>query len=141
MRIVIAFLLVVGMLTPTRGWTQENNQEGFIRFVMQFAEDDSIQRKNTRFPIEYYEWLPGMESDRPDTSYIYENDWEPLRLHSLPHGGVKESDGGAYAQYYEVDPERAIIQIRGVDNGLHTNLVFFRHEGSWLLVRIEEYST
>lgn len=141
MRIIVAFLLVVGMLAPTQGWAQENSQEGFIQFVMQFAEDDSVQQKNTRFPIEYFEWLPGMGGDSPDTSYIYEKDWEPLRLHSLPHGAVKASAAGTYAQYYEVEEARAIIKIRGVDNGLHTNLVFLRHQGSWLLARIEEYST
>lgn len=138
--LLLACLLLVCL--PYESVAQSKKQEVLFRqFLKEFSQNDSIQKAHTLFPLEYKIWEPGMDEDTPEIRYIKINEWIPLTL-SPAEEVIEGPDGyGDYEQTFEVNKKKAIIKIRGVNNGIHTNFLFLQKKGKWHLWCIEDYST
>ncbi len=138
--LVLACLLFVCL--PYQSVAQNKKQEAYFQqFLKEFSQNDSIQKAHTLFPLEYKIWKPRSEKGSPEIRYIEISEWMPLTL-SPSEEIIKGPEGyGDYEQSFEVNKKKAIIKIRGVNNGIHTNILFILKNKKWQLWCIEDYST
>jgi len=134
--ILSVLILVIGI----KARSQENNAKGFAVFMENFALDSVFQKQHTIFPLEYRTWVPG-EGDEPEVGHIQKKDWQPMAFE--PTQGLKKGGPGYgdYTQQFIIEATHTTIQLRGVDNGIYTDFIFKRDNGSWYLLRVEDYST
>lgn len=141
MKKLFTIVFSLNIFVCTTALSQENSTGSFMDFMEQFARDSIFQRQHTVFPLEYRIWDPGMESENPKVNYIKETDWKPMTFDPKP--GIKETSSGLgnYNQRFVMEEIRAVIKLRGVDNGIYTDFIFERRDSSWYLAIVEDYST
>jgi len=123
--------------------TQNNQQspvvnENFYEFLEKFNTDRIFQLKRIAFPVK------AIVSDLSDEGIILKEEtiqkqeWEHLDLTYDSTYLTRDCD-----QYYQevlFKPDSAIVELRGIDNGIYANYFFKRKEGHWYLVALEETS-
>ncbi|HMV90343.1 MAG TPA: DUF4348 domain-containing protein [Cyclobacteriaceae bacterium] len=116
------------------GKYEENNDERFEIFFEKFKLDSVFQHVRVQFP--FLDERVNLDNDSgPDefiTDSIEEDDWTFANFNydeSIAKRGLD-----AYTQEVKVEKDRAVIEIRGVDNGIWIDYYFERQNGKWVLI-------
>lgn len=112
--------------------------EDFAEFVEKFSKEKSFQMQRIKFPIKVI--VPDSEHEgmAPMEDAINKYDWEQL---DLTYDSTYLTR--PYDQYYQVvrfDNDTAIVEIRGIDNGIYADYYFTIIDRKWYLVTLYEAS-
>lgn len=113
-------------------------EEDFIRFVERFSRDEKFQLKRIKFPIRVVVPDTGDQGMAPKEESIDKYNWEQL---DLTYDSTYLTR--PYDQYYQVvryKPDTAIVEIRGINNGIYADYYFSRIDNEWYLVTLYEAS-
>lgn len=112
--------------------------EDFSTFFENFNDDRIFQLKRISFPIYAIVGNPYDEGLAPMQEVIEKQDWEYLDL-SYDSTYVSR-DYDQYLQRVRFTSDSAIVELRGIDNGIYANYYFKQNNGKWFLVGIEDTS-
>lgn len=118
------------------GLTQyEHKYNDFNSFIEKFSTDTAFQISRTQFPLKI-SWH-GIESDT--TMYRNKSAFEFIDFKEKEYLGELDQ----WRQYMEIDKNNksAIIEIRGIDNGIHVDYIFKMINGLWMFTEIDDSST
>lgn len=124
-------------LTQNNQLSQTGN-ENFYDFLEKFSTDRIFQLKRIAFPVK------AVVSDVADEGMILKEEtiqkqeWEHLDL--TYDSTYQTRDCDQYSQEVLFKLDSAIVELRGIDNGIYANYFFKRKEGQWYLVALEETS-
>jgi len=112
--------------------------EEFDQFIQQFSSEESFQLKRIQFPIRVI--IPNTEHEgmAPMEETITKYDWEML---DLTYDSTYLTR--PYDQYYQVvryKNDTAVVEIRGINNGIYANYYFAMINKKWYLVTLYEAS-
>lgn len=108
----------------------ENNNASFLHFYKQFSTDSTFQVKSMADEVTF-------TSDNPDddfetqTGTIMPEQWPSFKPQLIPQGVIYNI---IYGQHYTESTQKIFV-IRGIANGLETEMVFRREHGEWKLVK------
>lgn len=117
---------------------QLTKEEEFKRFIERFSSDSQFQLRRIKFPISVIVPDTGDEGMAPKEESIGKYDWEQLDL-SYDSTYLTRP----YDQYYQVVRFRndtAIVEIRGINNGIYADYYFSKIDDEWYLVTLYEAS-
>lgn len=117
---------------------QLTQEEDFKRFVERFSSDSQFQLRRIKFPISVIVPDTGDEGMAPKQESIGKYDWEQLDL-SYDSTYLTRP----YDQYYQVvrfKNDTAVVEIRGINNGIYADYYFSRIDDEWYLVTLYEAS-
>ncbi|MFT3794155.1 DUF4348 domain-containing protein [Flavobacterium sp.] len=97
--------------------------EPFNAFLLHFNTDTVFQKSRVVFPLVTMQ-AETENSDQLSKKFITEADYQSIDL----------SWNDSYTQQVLLNDRKATIQIRGVDNGIHTDVFFEKKNGQWKLV-------
>lgn len=114
------------------------NGEDFYAFLDDFSNDEIFQLKRIVFPIKAT--IPDVEYQgmAPIEETISKYDWEPLDL-TYDSTYLTRS----YDQYYQTvrfNADTAVVEIRGINNGIYADYYFKLIDQKWYLVTLSEAS-
>ena len=112
--------------------------ENFNMFVEKFSEEESFQMQRIKFPISII--VPDSEHEGMASieETISRYDWEQLDLTYDSTYLTRPFD-----QYYQVvrfNNDTAIVEIRGINNGIYADYYFALIDKKWYLVTLYEAS-
>ncbi len=112
--------------------------EEFDQFIQKFSSEESFQLKRIQFPIRVI--IPNTEHEgmAPMEETITKYDWEML---DLTYDSTYLTR--PYDQYYQVvryKNDTAVVEIRGINNGIYANYYFAMINKKWYLVTLYEAS-
>ena len=117
---------------------QLSQEEEFSRFIERFSRDSRFQLKRIMFPISVIVPDTGDEGMAPKEESIGKYDWEQL---DLTYDSTYLTR--PYDQYYQVvrfKNDTAVVEIRGINNGIYADYYFSKIENDWYLVTLFEAS-
>lgn len=123
----------VGLAIP------ENVDERFDTFLSYFNKDSLFQVSRIVFPLRYKE----VDWDTEGLDLV-ERRVEPATFRMMDFSydpAVANRELDAYEQTIKVKGSKAIIEIRGIENGISTDCYFEKRKGKWMLYFIEDSST
>ncbi|SRR5690554_245952 len=114
------------------------DSEDFNKFVEKFSREESFQMQRIKFPISII--VPDSEHEgmAPIEETISKYDWEQL---DLTYDSTYLTR--PYDQYYQVvrfKNDTAIVEIRGINNGIYADYYFAIIDNRWYLVTLYEAS-
>lgn len=118
--------------------TTLSNEEEFDLFIQKFSTEESFQIDRIKFPINIIIPDTGHEGMAPMHETIGKYDWEMLDL-TYDSTYVTRP----YDQYYQVvrfTNDTAVVEIRGIDNGIYADYYFSLINNKWYLVTLYEAS-
>ncbi len=116
----------------------ETEVEKFDDFVEKFSNDEFFQLQRIKFPISVIVPDAGHEGMAPIQETIGRYEWEHLDLYYDSTFLTRPFD-----QYYQVVrfiDDTAIVEIRGIDNGIYADYYFELIDNMWFLVTLYEAS-
>jgi len=117
---------------------KDTELEDFGEFLKKFSDNESFQMRRIKFPINVIIPDTSDEGMAPTEEKINKYDWEPLDLNYDSTYLTRP-----YDQYYQVVRFRndtAIVEIRGIDNGIYADYYFEMIGKKWYLVTLFEAS-
>lgn len=114
------------------------DSEDFNFFVDKFSKDESFQMQRIKFPINIVVPDSDHEGMAPIEESISRYDWEQL---DLTYDSTYLTR--PYDQYYQVvryKNDTAIVEIRGINNGIYADYYFTLINKKWYLVTLYEAS-
>lgn len=117
---------------------QLSKEEEFKRFIERFSSDSQFQLRRIKFPISVIVPDTGDEGMAPKEESIGKYDWEQLDL-SYDSTYLTRP----YDQYYQVVRFRndtAVVEIRGINNGIYADYYFSKIDDEWYLITLYEAS-
>lgn len=112
--------------------------EVFEEFVKRFSQEESFQLQRIKFPISVIVPDTGHEGMAPMKETIGRYDWEQLDL-TYDSTFLTRT----YDKYYQVvrfSNDSAVVEIRGIDNGIYADYYFELIDKKWYLVTLYEAS-
>ncbi len=113
-------------------------KEEFDRFIERFSKDEHFQLQRIKFPISVIVPDTGDQGMAPKEESIGKYEWEQL---DLTYDSTYLSR--PYDQYYQVvrfRDDTAVVEIRGINNGIYADYYFSRINDEWYLVTLYEAS-
>ncbi len=112
--------------------------EEFNKFLKRFSDNETFQLQRIKFPIDVI--VPDMshEGMAPIEESIGKYDWELLDLNYDSTYLTR-----TYDQYYQVvrlKNDTAVVEIRGINNGIYADYYFALIDEEWYLVTLYEAS-
>lgn len=107
-----------------------NNNASFLKFYGEFSVDSAFQAQHLHNPIKFVG--PDPDDDFSTMTGDIEPETWPAFAPKLPHGMIYNI---IYGQKY-TESNQKIFVIRGIANGLETELTFRRISGKWMLVKL-----
>ena len=108
----------------------------FDTFFKRFSGDSIFQVNQIRFPLEMKLWI---EVEQPlEKQILNQADWRYSSFYYESQFATRPID--AYTQTVKSYGDTVKLEIRGVDNGIYTDYNFFKIDGDWTLVSIEDYT-
>jgi hypothetical protein len=112
--------------------------DNFETFLNYFNEDSTFQASRIEFP------LKGKVADYAKDYEFSEVIIQPREFRKLdftydPSSANREVD--SYEQKLNVKGNEAVIEIRGIENGIMADYFFEKRKGKWVLVTWEDSST
>jgi len=142
--ILMLFLLSCGSQTKESIVNSEgeftklvSKNEDFSVFFKSFNSDTSFQKAHIQFPLIDEFWEIG--DDKPTSSSLESRHWQPFQLEYKEEYSKREID--AYSQKLTMFTDSAKVEMRGIDNGIHIDYVFYQRNESWVLVLKRDYSS
>lgn len=108
----------------------QNSNASFLKFYQRFAVDSAFQVKSVHDPLIFVG--PDPDNDFTTTSGTLLPEQWPSFAPQLPHGLIYNI---IYGQKY-TESDQKIFVMRGLANGLETELTFKRHKGKWMLTKL-----
>lgn len=115
-----------------------SQEEVFEQFIRKFSTEESFQFERIKFPISVIVPDTGHEGMAPMHDSIGKYDWELLDL-SYDSTYLTRP----YDQYYQVvrfRKDTAVVEIRGINNGIYADYYFALINKKWYLVTLYEAS-
>ena len=112
--------------------------EAFDQFINKFSTDESFQFERIKFPISVVIPDTGHEGMAPMHDTIGKYDWEMLDL-SYDSTYLTRP----YDRYYQVvrfRDDTAVVEIRGINNGIYADYYFTLINKKWYLVTLYDAS-
>lgn len=112
--------------------------ENFDQFIRKFSTQESFQLERIKFPINVIVPDDGHEGMAPMEETIGRYEWEPLDL-SYDSTYLTRP----YDQYYQgvrYGKDTAVVEIRGINNGIYADYYFTLIDKKWYLVTLYEAS-
>ncbi|MDD4777157.1 MAG: DUF4348 domain-containing protein [Fermentimonas sp.] len=112
--------------------------EEFSEFVEKFSQEESFQLQRIKFPISVIVPDTGTEGMAQVKELIGRYEWEQLDLSYDSTFLTRPFD-----QYYQVVRfinDTAVVEIRGIDNGIFADYYFELIDNKWYLVTLYEAS-
>lgn len=107
-----------------------NSNASFLKFYGQFATDSLFQAQHLHNPVKFTG--PDPDDDFSTMTGDIEPETWPAFAPQLPHGMIYNI---IYGQKY-AESNQKIFVIRGIANGLETELTFRRIGGKWMLTKL-----
>lgn len=127
---------VVGENDPNL--VQEASEEEFDLFLHKFSEQRSFQLNRIKFPINVIVPDEDHEGMAPIEETVGRYEWEMLDLTYDSTFLTRP-----YDQYYQVvrfRSDTAVVEIRGINNGIYADYYFKLIDNQWFLVTLYEAS-
>ncbi len=115
-----------------------SGEEAFDQFIHKFSTEESFQFERIKFPINVIIPDTGHEGMAPMPDSIGKYDWEMLDL-SYDSTYLTRP----YDQYYQVvrfEDDTAVVEIRGINNGIYADYYFTLINNKWYLVTLYDAS-
>lgn len=109
----------------------QNINASFLKFYGSFATDSAFQAQHLHNPVKFTG--PDPDDDFSTMTGDIEPETWPAFAPQLPHGMIYNI---IYGQKY-AESNQKIFVIRGIANGLETELTFRKMEGKWMLTKLE----
>lgn len=127
-----------GVISNDTGKVSEPGSENFNIFVERFSQEQSFQLNRIKFPISIVVPDAQDEGMAPIKETISKYEWEFL---DLTYDSTYLTR--PYDQYYQVVRFRndtAVVEIRGINNGIYADYYFALIDNEWYLVTLYEAS-
>ena len=116
---------------------KEAMYNNFNAFVDKFSSDSTFQLSRTKFPLKI-KWYD-IDNDKDSLIYKERSSFEMMDFR-------KKKSTGQYDQWEQliiVDKNNtsATIEIRGIDNGIRVYYIFYKINGAWMFIEIDDSST
>ena len=108
----------------------KNTNASFLKFYNRFAADSAFQMQSVHDPLAFVG--PDPDNDFSNTSGTLLPEQWPSFAPELPRELIYNI---IYGQKY-TESNQKIFVIRGIANGLETELTFKRHGGKWMLTKL-----
>lgn len=108
----------------------QNQNASFLKFYGKFATDSVFQSEHLHNPVKFVG--PDPDDDFSTMTGDIEPETWPAFAPELPHGMIYNI---LYGQRY-TESNQKIFVIRGIANGLETELTFRRIRGKWMLTKL-----
>jgi hypothetical protein len=105
----------------------------FIYFLTKFSEDSVFQISHIVFPLPESYTDPEKDYETAETTLL-QAEWRHLELVDFENNLLLLSNIDTNHKY-------RILYYRGVENGINVKFTFERIDGSWELIKLEDYST
>ncbi len=109
----------------------QNMNASFLKFYGAFATDSTFQSQHLHNPVKFTG--PDPDDDFSTMTGDIEPETWPAFAPQLPHGMIYNI---IYGQKY-AESNQKIFVIRGIANGLETELTFRRVGGKWMLTKLD----
>ena len=132
------FILIIFNVIGCKNERQEaeKTNENFNVFIEKFSSDSLFQISRVNFPLKVKELDDDYESVEKK---INKNEYRKLDLRY--NDSFAKRDLSKYTQNIKLEKNKAIIEIRGIDNGIMTDIYFEKHNGKWNLISWDDSST
>lgn len=114
----------------------DKGSEDFNNFFKKFTTDSLFQIERVKFPWTMMTWELG--EDAPIKELIDRVDWKYTSFYYEDNYATRQID--AYTQNIKNYGDTVKLEIRGVDNGIHTDYEFVKDNDKWFLVSGKDYS-
>ncbi|MCE5205700.1 MAG: DUF4348 domain-containing protein [Porphyromonadaceae bacterium] len=115
-----------------------SDKEEFDEFIRRFSTDESFQFERIKFPISVVVPDTDHEGMAPMKESLDKYDWEMLDLSYDSTYLTRPYD--QYSQEVRFKKDTAIVEIRGIDNGIYADYYFAMIDKKWYLVTLYEAS-
>jgi hypothetical protein len=141
MALIATFRVVDGSLVEEYDvqqdrWKKYVDIEGefFEAFFDKFKMDSLFQRERVEFPflVESIDTDSDTGPDKFNKKYIQKEDWKYANFHYDESFATRGVD--AYTQTIRIQLHNAVVQLRGVDNGIWIDYLFEKKVDKWMLV-------
>lgn len=115
-----------------------SKSEDFESFLESFSKKPTFQRQRVLFPIEVTVLDPseyGMKTVKDTIDY---QDWFLLDFSYDSTYKTRQMD--RYNQNIRLYDDSAIVEQRGIDNGIYANFLFSKKDGKWYLETFSDVS-
>ena len=109
----------------------QNNNASFLDFYARFAADSLFQVESLSEPVKTTGPDPDDDFHMIDGEF-YPEQWQDFQPPVLPKGFIYTI---IYGQEYKQSKQKIFI-IRGISNGLETEMTFQKKDGKWKLVKL-----
>lgn len=109
----------------------QNMNASFLKFYGSFATDTAFQARHLHNPVKFTG--PDPDDDFSTMTGDIEPETWPAFAPQLPHGMIYNI---IYGQKY-TESNQKIFVIRGIANGLETELTFRKMGGKWMLMKLD----
>ncbi|QYS89040.1 DUF4348 domain-containing protein [Flavobacterium davisii] len=110
--------------------------DDFKSFLDAFSKDSVFQVSRVTFPLVLEEWID------PETGtgkkLIDKKAYETIDFRYPKDALTREFD--RYTQTVKFKDNKAVVEIRGVDNGIYADYIFEKINGKWLLISCNNQS-
>jgi len=113
-------------------------EEEFDEFIKRFSTDESFQFERIKFPISVVVPDTDHEGMAPMQESVGKYDWEMLDLSYDSTYLTRPYD--QYSQEVRFKKDTAIVEIRGINNGIYADYYFAMIDKKWYLVTLYEAS-
>ncbi|MBF0308387.1 MAG: hypothetical protein HQL56_02500 [Magnetococcales bacterium] len=109
----------------------------FFEFYDAFMENEEIQRRFTKVPLEHL-FLKEDASVDDSVPVIHMLKKDEIRF-PVTYNKAEMNRVCVYMHVNEYSPRRAVVINKGLDSGIRTELIFINY-GCWVLVGLENWS-
>lgn len=115
-----------------------SKSENFESFLKDFNKKPTFQRQRVLFPIEATVLDPSDYGMKTVQEIIDYQDWFLLDFSYDSTYSTRQMD--RYSQNIRLYDDSAIIEQRGIDNGIYANFLFSKKDGKWFLESFSDVS-
>jgi hypothetical protein len=122
---------------------ENSNKEGksdedFNTFLKKFNQDSIFQISRIKFPLKVNESDPDQDYETIER-IIQLKDFTKLNF-EYPKDALNK-DYDRYTRNIKIEKDSAVIEIRGIENGIHSDIIFEKKNGKWKLKTWNDQST
>jgi hypothetical protein len=116
--------------------SSDNVDDNFELFIKHFSEDSVFQISRITFPFK--QTITGIEDEKDSIRLINMSEFfEKFDFRTKEYNGRYDK----WKQFVKIDGEKAVIQIRGIDNGIFVDYYFEKKNGRWTFLEVIDSST
>jgi len=108
----------------------KNIDDDFKVFISYFSKDSVFQVSRVNFPLIVKE-IDDENMLESKEKIIKKNEYTTINFEYPKDALTREFD--RYTQNYKIKENKAIIEIRGIDNGICSDFFFEKNNGKWIL--------